>query len=137
MRTTVIVPIEVIGFHRYPKAPQKVSFLKNRHRHIFHIKIHYSVSHANREKEIFMMADQVIDYLYEAYGNPCEFGNMSCEHIAKEVLEFSKDDGAYKVEVLEDGQGGASVELFDTMEGVILPKKKKMPMSIQRLRKRK
>lgn len=111
MKSTVITDFEVEGFHFYPNAPEKVSFLKSRHRHLFRIKVYYKVTDLDREKEIFIQQDYLKQYLNESYGTPCEFENMSCEMIAKEMLEFSVDDGAYKVEVFEDGKGGASVEL--------------------------
>ena len=65
----------------------------------------------DREKEIFIQTDFLKEYLYESYGNPCQFGGMSCEMIAKEIFEFGKVDGIVSVEVLEDNKGGAIVEV--------------------------
>ena len=104
-RALVLTNFEIEGFHYYPNAPKKVDFLKHNHRHIFTIKIGYSVKDLNRELEIFIMQDYVKDYLNETFGVPCNFKNMSCEMIAFEILEFSESDGAKFVEVLEDGKG--------------------------------
>ena len=110
MTNTVIINFDIVGFHYYKDAPNDVSFLRNSHRHIFNIKIGYKVDDLDREKEIFIQTGFVEDYLIESYGSPCLFGQMSCEMIAKELLEFTKDDGSVWCEVLEDNKGGAKVE---------------------------
>lgn len=109
--TTVVIDFEVEGFHHYPNAPKKVDFLSHNHRHLFQVKVHYRVKNLNREKEIFIQQEELKFYLQEAYGAPCQFGAMSCEMIAKELLEFGVEDGIVKVEVYEDSKGGAIVEL--------------------------
>ena len=111
MKSTVIVQFEIEGFHFYKGAPQEVSFLENNHRHTFMIKAGYSVTDLNREKEIFICRDQVKEYLNEAYGVPCVFGGMSCEMIAKEILDFGTEDGMIWCEVWEELTGGARVEI--------------------------
>lgn len=108
---TVILDFDIEGFHFYPNAPKQVSFLQHNHRHIFQIRAGYKVEDSNREKEIFIHQDFIKEYLYESYGNPCHFDNMSCEMIAEEILEFAEEDGCVWVEVFEDGKGGARVDL--------------------------
>lgn len=109
--STVVTDFDIEGYHNYPQAPEKKDFLKWPHRHLFRIRVFYSVKELNREKEIFIQEDLIKEYLSESYGVPCSFGTMSCEHIANDILEFSETDGAYRVEVYEDGRGGAIVEL--------------------------
>lgn len=109
--TTVLAQIFINGFHNYPNAPNKVKFLSLNHRHTFKIICAYKVINLNREREIFMCSDEIKDYLFEAYGTPCQFGSMSCEMIASEILEFGKDDGMVWVEVWEEETGGARVEI--------------------------
>jgi len=108
---TVIAKFQIEGFHNYPDAPDEVAFLSHRHRHTFNVSVGYSVSHANREREIFICRDELKSYLIETYGSPCEFGAMSCEMIAEEVLQFASEDGAVWCEVWEEETGGARVEL--------------------------
>lgn len=108
---TVIVDFDVVGFHYYQGAPDKVLFLRGTHRHIFRIRVGYRVTDSNREKEIFIQEDILKDYLGESYGNPCLFDQMSCEMIAEDILMFAREDGAAWVEVYEDGRGGARVEI--------------------------
>lgn len=111
MKAQVITQFEIAGFHSYKDAPEKVEFLKNKHRHTFKIKCGYEVSNLDREVEIFIASDQIKFYLTESFGSPCQFGNMSCEMIAKEILEFGKNDGMIWSEVWEEETGGARVEL--------------------------
>ena len=111
MKTEVIIQMEVQGFHQYPDAPKIVNFLSYSHRHTFIIKCSYLVNHLNRDKEIFICRDEILSYLYESYGNPCQFNSMSCEMIAMDILEFAKEDGMIWCEVWEENTGGAKVML--------------------------
>lgn len=92
------------GFHFWENAPANLLFLKNNHRHIFHIICYFEVVHDDREIEIFEKQWEIEKYIKEKYGTPCIFGRMSCEHIAREILAFFSP---FSVEVLEDGMGGA------------------------------
>lgn len=94
------------GYHRWKDAPEAVNFLRNWHRHIFHIRCWFEVSHEDREIEIIMKQWEIENFLKEKYGAVCEFGEMSCEAIAREIMN---QFGAEEVEVLEDGFGGANV----------------------------
>lgn len=111
MKNTVIIRFDIEGFHFYEGAPTEVSFLEHWHRHTFTIKAGYTVTDLNREREIFICRDEIKEYLTEAYGSPCQFGGMSCEMIAAEILEFAKEDGMIWCEVWEELTGGARVEL--------------------------
>ena len=104
----ILVPTKnlIEGYHRWKDAPKPVDFLRHRHRHVFHVRCWFEVSHGDREIEIIMMQWQIEDYLKERFGPVCEFGNMSCEDIAYEIMN---QFGAVQVEVLEDGDGGAIV----------------------------
>lgn len=94
------------GFHKWQGAPDQVSFLRDRHRHEFEIYCQFDVEDADREIEIFIQQAKIENYLQRKYGYPCEFGGMSCEMIAWELLEAFD---ATEVKVLEDGAGGALV----------------------------
>lgn len=111
MKTTVIISFEIEGFHNYPNAPQEVNFLSFPHRHTFKITAGYVVTDLNREKEIFICRDELKSYLMEAYGSPATFNNMSCEMIAKDILDFSMEDGMQWCEVWEENTGGAKIEI--------------------------
>lgn len=73
----------------------------------------------NREKEIFLVQAEIKDYIIDRYGYgpkalnwPVQFDERSCEMIATELIKkFHKSLNVHKVEVFEDGKGGAYVEL--------------------------
>ena len=103
----VLIDFDIEGFHNYPESPKEVEFLKYPHRHLFQIKMGFEVTDSNREIEIFIMTDVVKEYINSKYGTPAQFQNMSCEHIAEDLL--NKFNSKF-VEVLEDSKGGARVE---------------------------
>jgi len=110
MKAQIIVQFDVEGFHNYPNAPTEVQFLEHKHRHVFQITAGYMVTNLNREKEIFLQRDELKFYLNECYGSPCEFGSMSCEMIAKELMQYGDEDGMVWCEVWEEKTGGARIE---------------------------
>ncbi len=107
--TAIIVNIQVPGVHRWLACPiDEVGYLRNYHRHMFHIKCYLKVGHADRDVEIIMFKKKVKDYLREEYfdtdNDVCFFDNMSCEMIAKELYD---QFGLEACEVLEDNENGA------------------------------
>jgi hypothetical protein len=106
----IIVTLSIEGVHHWSNCPfQDVAFLKNKHRHLFHIRAIKQVSHSNRDVEIIMLKRSIETYIQNKYRNGyhcCNFGDMSCEMIADELLnEFTLNE----CEVLEDGENGARV----------------------------
>ena len=115
MKSNIIINLSVEGVHCWPECPiEEVSFLKNPHRHVFQIECKKEVSHLDRDIEIIRLKRQVQYYLLNKYGigdfnaEGCDFGRMSCEQIAVELL------GKFELnycKVLEDGENGAEVLL--------------------------
>jgi hypothetical protein len=100
---------EVQGLHYWPEAPDEVSFLRDKHRHVFCIHCFFEVGHTNREREIYITQGKINQYLYNKYpqrGHYIDFGKMSCEMIAEDLI-INLD--CVSCEVLEDGKGGAIV----------------------------
>ena len=113
MLTTVISSLQVEGTHRWPDCPiPEVAFLRDEHRHMFHIKAEKEVTHDDRDVEIIMMKRSIESYLSAKYrnhsvdGQYCRFGSLSCEQIAKELVE---QFDLIRCSVLEDGENGAAV----------------------------
>ncbi len=102
MGTVVFITTQFEGFHRWKDAPDKWAYLRDWHRHIFHVRLEIPVEHNNRDIEFIDLKARVHDYL-------CGWTNrfeLSCEQIAGDLLaKFS----ASRVEVSEDGENGAVV----------------------------
>lgn len=107
MRTAVLVTLRVEGFHCWPACPlPEVAFLRDRHRHVFHIAAARAVHHTDRDVEIILLKRSIEQWLERRFGRPCEFGSMSCEMIAERLVE------AFNLRactVTEDGENGAVV----------------------------
>lgn len=100
----VVAQCHVTGFHFWKYAPKEYGYLASRHRHNWLINAKKSVSDDDREIEVNDLQERIEKWLYATYGNPCEFDGMSCEQIAKRLLdEFELSS----CEVLEDGYNGA------------------------------
>lgn len=111
MKTFVVVTLQVEGVHRWKDCPfDEVGYLRDMHRHMFHIKAVKEVTHDDRDVEIIKLKQQVKGHLeLKYYVTPqhlCDFGGMSCEMIAKELVEKFELESC---EVLEDNENGAIV----------------------------
>lgn len=111
MKTFIKVKLEVEGIHRWPAAADfdhQISFLSYPHRHIFHIMVVQPVSHDDRDIEIIKFKRELQAYFKRNYWNDnlnmCDFRSMSCEAIARDIMEAYGSEG---VEVLEDNENGA------------------------------
>ena len=107
--TEVFCTLQVEGIHNWPECPfEEVSYLRDPHRHLFHIKAYKLVNHDDRDVEFIMLKHAIKIYLAEHYfrvdNAACVFGAMSCEMIARElIVKFSLT----RCEVSEDGENGA------------------------------
>jgi len=113
MVTNIIINLQVEGLNNWPNAKQvfpDVGFLSDMHRHIFHFQLKKRVNHDDRDVEFIRFKRDVQDYLHLQYymeEHRCHyFGAMSCEMLAKELVEYF--DCVY-VSVFEDGENGAEV----------------------------
>ena len=58
---------EIVGFHRYPTAPQFCLYLAAKHRHVFVIRASFRVEHNNRQLEINQQQNEIKTYLLDKY----------------------------------------------------------------------
>lgn len=113
-KTTVIVKLAVDGIHNFPQAGElfpEVDFLSHPHRHMFYFTASKQVFHDDRDVEFIMFKRDVLSYLTSKYSDShmrtLIFGAMSCEMLAREILDrFSCE----WVEVWEDDENGARIE---------------------------
>lgn len=118
-QTNIVVRFQLEGFHNFPAAKElfpEVSFLSDRHRHIFHFECVKRVNHDDRDVEFIMFKRDIMSWLINKYGvhvypedHPpfsyqLEFGSMSCEMIGKELLNTFNLESC---SVFEDGENGA------------------------------
>lgn len=117
--TNIVVNLRMPGIHRWETCTiPEMSFLKDYHRHMFHIRCEKQVFHNDRDVEIIMFKKSIQDFMREKYsgkddifftqtGDDCLFFDYrSCEHIAHEIVEHFD---LSLCEVLEDGENGAIV----------------------------
>lgn len=113
-KTFIWVKTQFHGVHCYPEAPSEVDYLRSVHRHLFKVKATVQVHHDDREVEFHMMQN-FIDSLYTEKN--LDVNRKSCEMLAKELLDtlISKygNKRDYRVEVSEDGECGAFIELLN------------------------
>ena len=111
MVTEVFCTLQVEGTHCWPECPfDEVAYLRDPHRHIFHIKAYKVVTHSDRDVEFIMLKHSIQQYLrhnyYKSHLKCCVFGAMSCEMIASELVALFE---LSKCEVSEDHENGAIV----------------------------
>jgi hypothetical protein len=105
MKTNIIVNLQHEALHQWSDCSLKgVEFLKYPHRHIFHICCKKEVTHDDRDIEIILLKRKINKYLNEMF--PKTFGEMSCEMIAKLLLNCFELNYC---SVLEDNENGAEV----------------------------
>lgn len=97
------------GIHHWPTCPfEEVAYLRLPHRHMFHFKALVNVSHDDRDVEFIILKHMIREYLNETYWHDefkcLFFGPMSCEMIARELME---EFNLSQCEVGEDGENGA------------------------------
>lgn len=107
-------------FHAYPNAPNQVSFLRQKHRHMFHVVIWIEQFHDQRDIE-YIAFKWWLDELLRSHRTQVALWpyTASCETMAHElgsrvrsyVGAGERVDRRYRVEVTEDGENGALVEL--------------------------
>lgn len=113
--TEVWCNVQVEATHNWPGCPfDEVSYLRDLHRHVFHIKAYKKVTHSDRDQEFIMLKHQIADYLHFVYFDEkqklCVLNAMSCEMLAEElIMQFDLS----RCEVSEDNENGAVVNARD------------------------
>lgn len=110
--TSVVVSFRFEGYHCWPLATGDVSFLRERHRHEFHVRATKRVKHFDRDVEIIDLKRRMREYAERTWQ---EAGNASCEVIAYDLLNKF---GLRSCEVLEDGENGAVVSVTEACTDV-------------------
>lgn len=104
---TIIVNTSFEGFHKYDNAPEEVSYLRNMHRHVFHVNVEMEVYHDNRELEFIMVKHTIDEFIQEVFIGTQ--GVQSCEQIGEKICKYLTEQyGERKIicTVLEDNENG-------------------------------
>ena len=102
--SVVYCTLQFEATHNWPECPfDEVAYLRNEHRHLFHIKAFKRVYHDDRDTEFIMLKHTIEKYLNETYAEH-KFGRKSCEMLARELAE--KFD-LCQIDVSEDNENGA------------------------------
>lgn len=108
MISSIIVRTQFEGFHKYPAAPEGVEFLKNEHRHIFHVEAKIEVFHDDRELEFILVKRFLNSQLTDGQMN-----HKSCEMMAADLINKIEEkfpgERAISVKVFEDNENGGEV----------------------------
>ncbi len=92
--------------HHWPDAPDAVAYLRDPHRHEFHVRAWAPVTHLDRAVEVIDLKLRLGEALAILAGPERDFGSLSCEMIADHLRRFLE---CRACEVLEDGENGAVV----------------------------
>ncbi len=119
--TSVYARTTFVGFHRWVEAPEEVKYLRDYHRHVFHVRLGVAVpvGGMNRGVEFIQLKQKLDAYLREAYeGQQFE---KSCEMIGEDVCHHIVTKGYCPtfIDVSEDGENGSSsvVRYFSGEDG--------------------
>lgn len=112
--TFIIVRDQFPALHSWPDCPhEEVAFLKNPHRHIFHVEVKVRVGHDNRAIEFFMLKNALSKMLHDLYSHRY-LGSLSCEMLCNNIktdlrYNFPVPLDVHSISVFEDNENGAEV----------------------------
>ena len=109
MNINVIITLSFEAIHCWKNCfIDEVSFLKNPHRHIFHIQIKFPVNHTDRDIEFIQMKRKIQNFLKIKYDGK-DIGTLSCEDICLEIM--NEYPNINYIKVMEDNENGAEINL--------------------------
>lgn len=111
IRTTVFCTLQFEGIHCWANCPiDEVAYLRDLHRHVFHVRAVKQVFHDDRDIEFIQFKGTLSRYINSKYpkyhptGNALMMGTTSCEMLARDLME---EFDLLECEVNEDGENGA------------------------------
>lgn len=111
IRTTVFCTFQFEGIHQWANCPiDEVAYLRDLHRHVFHVRAVKQVYHDDRDIEFIQFKGVLARYIqnkypkYHADSNAVVMGSTSCEMLARDLME---EFDLLECEVNEDGENGA------------------------------
>ena len=126
MSSEIIVRFTYAGMHRWKDAPDNRAYLRDPHRHLFHVEVSTWVDHDEREIEFHDLcdaakenfADCCLGVLEFERGSPvlARYLDRSCETMARLLASTLSKlySRRFDVSVFEDGEFGAKVSVNDS-----------------------
>jgi len=100
----IIINTKFSAIHCWPKCPiESVAYLRNPHRHEFHVQAKKEVFGDDRDIEFINLKNDVEKYIRIRWDKK-DIGSTSCEQMAEQLAEAY--DFNY-VRIMEDGENGA------------------------------
>lgn len=115
MKTMIGVKTSFESLHCYPNAPERVSYLRNVHRHKFFVTVKIQVFHDDRELEFIIVKEDLNQFITDnlVFRDMEKFVSMSCEMMARSILNYLSttygDNRSYFISVYEDDENGAEL----------------------------
>lgn len=112
--TEIAVSFQAEGWHCWPQAPQRRAYLRQSHRHMFHVYAALQVLHDERDVEFHDLRDACVQW----FGSG-DYGSMSCEALARQLCEqivTTWPGRTARVVVSEDDENAAMVSIEQTEE---------------------
>lgn len=110
IKRSVVVRTRFEGTHKWPEAVGDVWYLRESHRHEFHVEVEVPVEHNDRQVEFIGLKQRLKDL---TKGWPHNLGSQSCEDLAQKILEAVRlwypNREWYRCSVFEEGENGANV----------------------------
>ena len=98
------------GTHSWSDATGEREYLSHTHRHLFTCTVTVVVTHDDRQVEYHDLRDLILQWVMTyplASGDMREFGNNSCEHLARDLWQNMVERNkllVYEVSVSEDDE---------------------------------
>jgi len=107
MKMFIVIKLTFEGVHRWQDCQHMdVMYLRNPHRHVFHVRAVKKITHEERDIEFIRYKRQIGEWIHQQILHEWDLLEMSCESIAARILDaFLLEE----CEVLEDGENGALV----------------------------
>ena len=98
--------------HKWKEAPDEVSYLRNLHRHIFHVQAEIQVYHDDRELEFIMVKHEIDKFVKASIATRWQ-DTTSCEQMAIDIGAFLQERYGINrsgcISVFEDDENGAKI----------------------------
>lgn len=105
--TYIKVSFQFEGFHKRPKAPEEVKFLRDLHRHMFHVKATIEVNHDDRDLEFILVKrhlESQVQNMFEEIGEYRSCEMMASWYVQHILKHYDLGERYVSVEVSEDGE---------------------------------